>query len=145
MRAELKKCLFAPQARTFAALVCGVIVIEPRVDNGRLFGGRINNERAHGAWQNDGWTAPDAFARLMNEKLENANINTRKGYIRSIIDAIDVDDKAIRIIGSRDILQAAIAGKQIKNRNVSGFVRSGRAARYPEHAIVNMRPISKDG
>jgi site-specific DNA recombinase len=53
---------------------------------------------------------------------------TRTGTtIRSIIDAIEVDDKAIRIIGSRDILQAAIAGKQIENRNVSGFVRKWRA------------------
>jgi hypothetical protein len=33
----------------------------------------------------------------------------RKDYIRSILDAAKVDDKAIRIIGSRDILQAAIA------------------------------------
>ena len=69
----------------------------------------------------------DAFARLMNEKLENADTNTRKGYIRSIIDAIEVDDKAIRIIGSKDILQAAIAGKQIENSGIRGFVRNWRA------------------
>jgi site-specific DNA recombinase len=50
------------------------------------------------------------FARLMNEKLETADTNTRKDYIHSIIDAIEVDDKAIRIVGSKDILQAAIAG-----------------------------------
>ncbi|MFN4923525.1 recombinase family protein [Bradyrhizobium sp.] len=69
----------------------------------------------------------DAFARLMNEKLDTADINTRKGYIHSIIDAIEVDDKAIRIIGSKDILQAAIAGKQTENGNVRGFVRKWRA------------------
>jgi hypothetical protein len=69
----------------------------------------------------------DAFARLMNEKLENADINTRNDYIRSIIDAIEVDDKAIRIIGSRDILQAAIADKQVDNGNAIGFVRKWRA------------------
>jgi hypothetical protein len=45
--------------------------------------------------------------------------------IRSIIDAIEVDDKAIRIIGSRDILQAAIAGKQIENGNVGGLYANG--------------------
>ena len=64
----------------------------------------------------------DAFARLMNEKLDNADTYARKGYIRSIIDAVEVDDRA-RIIGSKDILQAAIAGKQIENGNVRGFVR----------------------
>jgi hypothetical protein len=30
--------------------------------------------------------------------------------IRSIIDAVEVDDKAVRIIGSKDVLQAVIAG-----------------------------------
>jgi hypothetical protein len=45
----------------------------------------------------------------------------RKRYIHSIIDAVEVDDKAIRILGSKDILQAAIAG------NVRGFVRKWRA------------------
>ena len=69
----------------------------------------------------------DAFARLMNEKLDTADTNTRKGYIHSIIDAIEVDDKAIRIVGSKDILQAAIAGKQTENGNVRGFVRKWRA------------------
>ena len=69
----------------------------------------------------------DAFARLMNEKLNTADTNTRKGYIHSIIDAIEVDDKAIRIVGSKDILQAAIAGKQTENQNVRGFVRKWRA------------------
>src|SRR5207237_646177 len=69
----------------------------------------------------------DAFARLMNAKLDAGDTNTRKGYINSIIDAIEVDDETIRIIGSKDILQAAIAGKQTENGNVRGFVRKWRA------------------
>jgi hypothetical protein len=48
-------------------------------------------------------------------------------HIRSIIDAVEVDEKAIRIIGSRDVLQAIIAGKQNANGNVRGFVRKWRA------------------
>lgn len=50
-------------------------------------------------------------------------------YIRSIIDAVEVDDKAVRIIGSKDVLQAVIAGKQTANGNVRGFVRKWRARR----------------
>jgi len=50
-------------------------------------------------------------------------------HIRSIIDAVEVDEKAIRIIGSRDVLQAIIAGKQNANGNVRGFVRKWRARR----------------
>ena len=69
----------------------------------------------------------DAFARLMNAKLDAGDTNTRKGYINSIIDAVEVDDQAIRIIGSKDILQAAIAGKQTENGNVRCFVRKWRA------------------
>ncbi|MBC9880077.1 recombinase family protein [Bradyrhizobium sp. INPA01-394B] len=69
----------------------------------------------------------DAFARLMNAKLDAGDTNARKGYINSIIDAVEVDDQAIRIIGSKDILQAAIAGKQTENGNVRGFVRKWRA------------------
>ena len=69
----------------------------------------------------------DAFARLMNAKLDAGDTNTRKGYIYSIIDAVEVDDQTIRIIGSKDILQAAIAGKQTENGNVRGFVRKWRA------------------
>ncbi|MBN8968403.1 MAG: hypothetical protein J0G95_08065 [Rhizobiales bacterium] len=69
----------------------------------------------------------DAFARLMNDKLDAGDTNARKGYIHSIIDAVEVDDHAVRIIGSRDILQAAIAGKQIANGKVRGFVCKWRA------------------
>ena len=77
----------------------------------------------------------DAFAHLMNEKLDTADTNARKGYIRSIIDAIEVDDNAIRIIGSKDVLQAVIAGKQTANGNVRGFVRKWRARKDS-----NLRP-----
>ena len=69
----------------------------------------------------------DAFARLMSDKLDAGDTNTRKAYIRSILDAVEVDDRAIRIFGSKDVLQAAIAGKQTENGNVRGFVRKWRA------------------
>jgi site-specific DNA recombinase len=70
----------------------------------------------------------DAFARLMNEKLDTGDTNARKAYIRSIVDAIEADDNAIRIIGSKDALRAVIAGKQTANGNVRGFVRKWRAS-----------------
>ena len=56
----------------------------------------------------------------MNEKLDTADANARRTYIRSIIDTIEVDDNAIRIISSKDVLQAVIAGKQTANGNVRG-------------------------
>ena len=69
----------------------------------------------------------NAFARLMTEKLDTGDTRARKAYIRAIVDAIEVDDKAIRIIGSKDVLQAIIGGKQTANGNVRGFVRNWRA------------------
>ena len=69
----------------------------------------------------------DAFARLMNERLEAGNVTARKAYISSIVDAVEVGDRAIRIIGSKDLLQAAVAGRQSANGNVRGFVRKWRA------------------
>ncbi|MEJ0092447.1 MAG: hypothetical protein WDN46_03160 [Methylocella sp.] len=65
----------------------------------------------------------------MNEKLDSGDAGARRGYVRSIIDAVDVDDHAVRISRSRDILQAAIAGKQIENGNVCSFVRKWRTRR----------------
>ena len=62
----------------------------------------------------------------MNAKLDAGDTNTRKGYVRSTIDAVEVDDQAIRIIGSKDVLKAVIAGKQNANGNVRGFVREWR-------------------
>jgi site-specific DNA recombinase len=71
----------------------------------------------------------DAFARLVNEKLDTGDVNIRRSYISSIVDEIEVDDDAIRIIGRKDILQAVIAGKSSDDARVRGFVRKWRARR----------------
>jgi site-specific DNA recombinase len=71
----------------------------------------------------------DAFARLVNEKLNTGDVNVRRSYIRAIVDGIEVDDDAIRIVGRRDVLQAVIAGKNSANGGdgeVRGFVRKWR-------------------
>jgi site-specific DNA recombinase len=67
------------------------------------------------------------FARPMIDKLENGDVNGRKAYIRAVISAIEVGDKTVRIIGCKNTLQAAIAGKQTANENVRGFVLKWRA------------------
>jgi site-specific DNA recombinase len=71
----------------------------------------------------------DAFVRLMTDRIDNGDTDARRSYIRSIIDTIEVDDNVIRIIGSKDVLQAVIAGKQTANGNVRGLVRKWRARR----------------
>jgi site-specific DNA recombinase len=49
----------------------------------------------------------------------------RRGSVRSSMQS--KSNGAIRIINSKDILQAAIAGRQTENGNVRGFVRKWRA------------------
>ncbi len=58
---------------------------------------------------------------------DSGDTNACKGHIGSIIDAVEVDDQAIPIIGSKDICEAAIAGKQTENGHVCSFVRKWRA------------------
>ena len=42
----------------------------------------------------------------LNEKLETADVNVRRFYIKSVIDGIEVDDGTIRIVGRKEVLQA---------------------------------------
>jgi hypothetical protein len=62
--------------------------------------------------------------RLVSLQREVADKNERLGHLyRPIEDGIvEVDDKNIRIIGNKDVLQTVIAGKQTTNGNVRGIV-----------------------
>ena len=63
----------------------------------------------------------------MREKITEGETPLRKAYLRSIVEAVEVDDKVIRIHGSKAGLeQAAIAGEQI-GKGVRSFVRKWRA------------------
>ena len=50
----------------------------------------------------------DKFARAMREKLSAGEVPFRKAYIRSIVDRIEVDDRCIRIMGRKDVLEQAV-------------------------------------
>jgi hypothetical protein len=62
--------------------------------------------------------------RACERETQEPETSARKGYIRSIIGAVDVDDGAIRIIGSKDPASRD-CGKQIDNGNVRGFYANG--------------------
>ena len=69
----------------------------------------------------------ERFGAFMRERITTGETTFRKAYLRSIVDAIEVDDKTIRIHGSKASLeQAAIAGEQI-GKGVRGFIRKWRA------------------
>lgn len=68
----------------------------------------------------------EKFSRLVAEKLEYGDVNARKAYLRSFIDAVEIDDKRIRIIGRKSSLLDAVNGRSSLPRNVRGFDREWR-------------------
>lgn len=50
-----------------------------------------------------------AFAKLMREMLATSDTPARKAYLIAILSAVEVDEAKVRIIGSRDVLQTAVA------------------------------------
>jgi site-specific DNA recombinase len=69
----------------------------------------------------------ERFGAFMRERITTGETTFRKAYLRSIVDAIEVDDKIVRIHGSKASLeQAVIAGEQI-GKGVRSFIRKWRA------------------
>ena len=69
----------------------------------------------------------EAFARLMAEKLDSADTQSRRAYLSSVIDRIEVGEKKVKILGHKDSLATAVAGRPAQK--VCGFVREWRARR----------------
>jgi site-specific DNA recombinase len=51
----------------------------------------------------------------------------RKAYLRSLIDAVEVGDKIIRIHGSKTVLERAVLADHARHPGVRSFVRNWRA------------------
>ncbi len=73
---------------------------------------------------------PDRIARfgqLMRTNITEGAVPFRKAYLRSLIDAVEVDDHVIRIHGSKTVLERAVLADQATHPGVRGFVRKWRA------------------
>ena len=70
-----------------------------------------------------------AFARLMREKLSAGDVMFRKTYLRVILGAVEVHPDKVRILGSKDVLQAAVANENVKQNGVQSFGPKWRARR----------------
>jgi site-specific DNA recombinase len=68
----------------------------------------------------------ERFTQTMREKLTGGEISFRKAYLGSIIDRIEVDDRQIRIVGRKDVLEQAIAADGRPVPGVRSFVRKWR-------------------
>ena len=69
----------------------------------------------------------EAFAELMHQKLDDGDVQARRGYLRSVISNIEVDDDRIRVTGDKASLAEVIAGRAAGAANVSSLVRKWRA------------------
>ncbi len=80
----------------------------------------------------------ERFGTLMRENITVGEILFRKAYLRSLIDAVEVDDRVIRIHGSKSTLEQAVVASSQPGRGVRSFVKdgSGRGTRTPDPRIM---------
>ena len=71
----------------------------------------------------------EQFVRLMRENITTGGIPFRKAYIQAVVDRVEVDDHAIRIVGDKATLEQVVAGQASTAAWVRSFVRNWRAGR----------------
>jgi predicted nuclease with TOPRIM domain len=67
------------------------------------------------------------FSRFMSEKITSGDSAFRRNYLRSIIEGVEVDDKVIRIHGSKSALEQAVTNGDSVGKGVRGFIRNWRS------------------
>jgi len=68
----------------------------------------------------------ERFGQAMRKNITSGTIPFRKAYIKSVVEKVEVDDRAIRIIGDRATLEQVIAKGENAGPNVRSFVRKWR-------------------
>ena len=74
-----------------------------------------------------GRRAAPEFGALMRENITSGEIPFRKAYLRSLIDAVEVGDRSIRIVGSKSVLEQAVLAKHATHPGVRSAVRKWRS------------------
>jgi DNA invertase Pin-like site-specific DNA recombinase len=69
----------------------------------------------------------ERFGSLMRQNITTGDVPFRKAYLRSFIDAVEVDDRVIRIHGSRSTLEQAVIASSRPGKGVRSFVRKWRS------------------
>lgn len=69
----------------------------------------------------------ERFGRVMRDNISNGSIEFRRAYLRSLLDAVEVGEGKVRLIGQKATLEQLIAGKQTGQPGVRSFVRKWRA------------------
>ena len=82
-----------------------------------------------------------AFLALMRERLDAADVQGRKSYLRSVISRIEVDDHVARIIGEKAALADVTAGREAQGKPVRGFVRKWRTRHASNWRLAASRRV----
>lgn len=61
------------------------------------------------------------FGQLVSENIANGPIPFRKGYLRAVLDRVEVDDVIVRLVGNTHVLAQAVKDGPA---NVQGVRRS---------------------
>ena len=62
----------------------------------------------------------------MLEKLTTGDIPFRKAYLGSLIDRIEVDDREVRIVGRKEVLEQTVLASRQGQSSVHSFVPKWR-------------------
>ncbi|MGE3702886.1 MAG: recombinase family protein, partial [Hyphomicrobiaceae bacterium] len=68
----------------------------------------------------------ERFGQAMREKLTSGEMPFRKAYLGALIDRVEVDDREIRIVGRKDVLEQAVLANDAPVPGVRSFVRKWR-------------------
>jgi site-specific DNA recombinase len=71
----------------------------------------------------------ERFGRSMREAFTTGSVPFRKAYLQSLIDVVEVDDHAIRIKGSKDLLEKAVLASRNGGASCSEMSTAWRARR----------------
>ena len=116
--------------RLYRGIEEGIVELDDLL-RGRIVELKTDREKAQAAYDHAAAQAspsanidPDkiaAFSKLMTDLLDNGETPARKAYLRTLIGAIIVGDKSVKIVGSREAVRAAILGKPSPLQNVRGL------------------------
>jgi site-specific DNA recombinase len=71
----------------------------------------------------------ERFGQAMRDKLTTGEVPLRKAYLGVIVDRVEVDDRQIRIVGRKDVLEQAVLANGGPVPGVHSFVRKWRSLR----------------
>ena len=71
----------------------------------------------------------ERFGQAMRQKLTTGEVPFRKAYLGAIVDRVEVDDREIRIVGRKDVLEQAVLANGGPVPGVRSFVRKWRAGK----------------